>query len=147
METMPNPKPSLPEGWTGLHVNEAVKAATKALAESEAKLAQLQAAAAKGFSAAELFYSSAAQMLERAQNRKRYDSYILGSVNASARAYETEQSILPLEDVFIVKTICSLCGCVELEHTQQSIHTEFEPIGRKRPNPIDHEYKCVHIGR
>ena len=124
METTPNPKPSLPEGWTGLHVHEAVKAATKTLASSDANLAQLQAAAAKGFSAAELFYSSAAQMLERAQNRQRYDTRMLASVNASAREYEIEQSILPLEDVLIVKAICSLCGCVELEHTWQSTHTE-----------------------
>ena len=199
MEMQPDPKPSLPKGWTGLHVHEAVKAATKALSASEAKVAQLEAAIAETSTALlaadaqvkiaraaaeadakakgidyEPWQRNAANIelgrihgvdvaglaWQRASNKKgeletelhsaqadiRYGTYTLRSVNASASEYETEQAILPIQDVLIVKAICSSCECVELEHTWQSVHTEFEPVGKKRPNPIDHEYKCVHIG-
>ena len=199
MDMKPDPKPSLPEGWTGLHVHEAVKAATKALSASEANVAQLEVAIAEAsaaLSAAEAQCSAARaaaeadakdkgidyepwqrnaanielerihgidvvrlasarafskkddleKQLTSAQIRLRHDRHTLGSVNTSAEYYEAEQSILPIQDVFVIRAMCSSCECVELEHTWHSIHTEFEPLGKKRPSPIDHEYKCAHIG-
>ena len=69
---------------------------------------------------------------------------------ATLRKLDAQAACLPLTDVYVVRAICTACGCVELEHTRFARHTEIEPLlpNEQLPKfcPAIHAFKCPHLG-